>query len=138
MGLAGRQGRGHLLEARCGLQCFDDSVPANLFYYIKWLILLSVILLSGVHFNGTLLSVIVPYKLTLKCLSLGSPDSMPLEGANRSWMVHQMRLSEYFINNHRMRVSVLLLLLLRFVYNSGQHSQRIKRSVLCVHGVIPA
>ena len=38
---------------------------------------------------------------------------MPLEVANRSWMVHQMLLSEYFINNHRMRVSVLLMLLLR-------------------------
>ena len=41
------------------------------------------------------------------------PDSMQLEVANRYWMVHQMLLSEYFINNHRMRVSVLLMLLLR-------------------------
>ena len=36
------------------------------------------------------------------------PDLMPLEAANRSWMMHQMRLSEYFINNHRLCVGVVV------------------------------
>ena len=34
--------------------------------------------------------------------SLALQDPMLLEAANRSWMVHQMRLSEYFIYNHRL------------------------------------
>ena len=36
------------------------------------------------------------------------PDLMPLEAANRSWMMHQMRLSEYLINNHRLCVGVVV------------------------------
>ena len=34
------------------------------------------------------------------------PGLTPLEAANRSWRVHQMRLSEYFISNFRLRVVV--------------------------------
>ena len=37
------------------------------------------------------------------------PEPVPLEAANRFWMVHQMWLSAYVTNDHRLCVVVLLL-----------------------------
>ena len=60
--------------------------------------------------NALHLYLLLYFEMSLsQMFPLVHPDPVPLEAANRSWMIHQMRQSGYFTNNHRLCVVVLLL-----------------------------